>query len=233
MDRDLDNTVVAELLPMWYALPEGFHPVDLAQEPGTRMDAHYDALARIYPAATSKQLITSVLSFEATLSKLVEEGLVHFSSFTLRTDDGLLLTGTCNIVVADRPMGDPNLYPRAVLDAQPDGGGRGEHRGIVELPAGLAAVVVSDTVIPVPGVFFGVPENGATEVLSVSFHMAFPRLPKAVVVTLSTEEFQAQEEFLELATVVAGGISFTAPQLKQGRGPLADEETAAATSPFG
>ncbi|MGX1477883.1 UNVERIFIED_CONTAM: hypothetical protein RKD50_006691 [Streptomyces canus] len=31
------------------------------------------------------------------------------------------------------------------------------------------------------------------------------------MVSLSTEVFEAQEEFLELATLVAAGVSFTAP----------------------
>ncbi|MCB5910168.1 hypothetical protein [Streptomyces pinistramenti] len=147
----------------------------------------------------------------------------------MRTDADLLLTGTCQISVVDRPAGDPHLFARHTLDAHTEDGA-GLRKGIVELPAGLAAVVVSDAVIPVPGAFFGVPADGAAEVLSVSFQMAFPRVPQAVVVVLSTEEREAQEEFLELATVVAGGISFTAPPRPS---TLAEEHTAAAASPFG
>ncbi|MCX4637733.1 hypothetical protein HEP86_02775 [Streptomyces sp. RPA4-5] len=219
----------AGLLPMWYTLPEGFHPIDVSGDAAARMDGNYDALAQICPSATQRQLITSVFSFEAALSKLAEDGLVHLSSFTLCTDDDLLLTGTCQISVADRPPGDPNLFARSVLDAHPDGG-TSLQKGVIELPAGIAAVVVSDAVVPVPGAFFGVPTDGAAEVLSVSFQMAFPRTPQAVAVTLSTEELGAQEEFLELATVVAGGISFSAPQHPS---TLAEENTAAAASPFG
>lgn len=127
-----------------------------------------------------------------------------------RTDDDLLLTGTCQISVADRPPGDPNLFARSVLDAHPDGG-TSLQKGIIELPAGIAAVVVSDAVVPVPGAFFGVPTDGAAEVLSVSFQMAFPRTPQAVAVILSTEELGAQEEFLELATVVVEAVSPSVP----------------------
>ncbi|MGX1759286.1 hypothetical protein ACWIG5_20605 [Streptomyces lydicus] len=229
MLEDPTVTSPAELLPMWYTLPEGFRPIETSGDAETRMDANHETLARIYPSATPEQLVASVLSFEAALSKLADEGLVHISPFTLCTDDGLLLTGLCQIFVVDRPPGDPNLYLRRAIESHPDSG-ENLRKAIVPLPAGLAAVVVSDAVVPVPGAFFGVPTDSAAEVLSVSFEMAFPRLPQAVLVTLSTEELEAQEEFLELATVVAGGISFTMPQ--QIPSTLIEEYTAPA-SPFG
>ncbi|MFF4630904.1 hypothetical protein [Streptomyces griseorubiginosus] len=58
------------------------------------------------------------LGFEAALGRLVEDGLVRFSSFVLRND--------------------------------------GDHKAVVPLPAGLAAVVVADQAVTVPGTLFGV-----------------------------------------------------------------------------
>jgi hypothetical protein len=197
-------------LPLWYTLPEGFRPVELSADPEERLEAHYTALAELCPDATTGQLVASALGFEAALGRLVADGLVHFSSFVLRTDDDLLLTGICQISVTDRPAGDPHLYPHSALRAHPDQ--PGTHKGIVPLPAGLAAVVVADQVVTVPGALFGVEGESTSAVRTATFHLAFPRVPQAVVVSLSTEVFEAEEEFLELATLVAAGISFTAPR---------------------
>ncbi|MFJ9007410.1 hypothetical protein [Streptomyces canus] len=196
-------------LPLWYTLPEGFRPVDLSADPEERMEAHYTALAELCPDATNGQLVASALGFEAALGRLVEDGLVHFSSFVLRTDDRLLLTGICQISVTDRPAGDPHLYPHSALRAHPDQ--PDTHKAVVELPSGLAAVVVADQAVTVPGALFGVEGESTSAVRTATFHLAFPRIPQAVVVSLSTEIFEAEEEFLELATLVAAGISFTAP----------------------
>jgi hypothetical protein len=214
-------------LPLWYTLPEGFRPVDLSADPEERLEAHYSALAELCPDATTGQLVASALGFEAALGRLVEDGLVHFSSFLLRTDDRLLLTGICQISVTDRPAGDPHLYPHSALRAHPDQ--PDTHKAVVELPAGLAAVVVADQAVTVPGALFGVEGESTSAVRTATFHLAFPRIPQAVVVSLSTEVFEAEEEFLELATLVAAGISFTAPT------PAREPKTAvtAAASPFG
>ncbi|MDQ1067235.1 hypothetical protein [Streptomyces canus] len=197
-------------LPLWYTLPEGFRPVELSADPEERLEAHYTALAELCPDATTGQLVASALGFEAALGRLVEDGLVHFSSFVLRTDDDLLLTGICQISVTDRPAGDPHLYPHSALRAHPDQ--PDTHKGVVELPSGLAAVVVADQAVTVPGALFGVEGESTSAVRTATFHLAFPRIPQAVVVSLSTEVFEAQEEFLELATLMAAGISFTAPK---------------------
>ncbi|UGY93913.1 hypothetical protein [Streptomyces gobiensis] len=215
MLKDAGITSAAVPLPLWYMLPEGFHPIDISGDLVTRMDENYESLSRLYPSASPEQIVASVLSFEAVLSKMVVDGLVHVSSFALNTEENLLLTGLCQISVVDRAPGDPNLYAHDVLESHPDSGAD-VHKGIVPLPAGLATVVVSDQVVPVPGVFFGVPSDREAEVRSVSFHIAFPRMPQAVVLSLSTEVFEVEEEFLELATLVAGGISFTAPLADHG-----------------
>ncbi|WP_328978572.1 hypothetical protein [Streptomyces canus] len=214
-------------LPLWYTLPEGFRPVDLSADPEERMEAHYTALAELCPDATNGQLVASALGFEAALGRLVEDGLVHFSSFVLRTDDRLLLTGICQISVTDRPAGDPHLYPHSALRAHPDQ--PDTHKAVVELPSGLAAVVVADQAVTVPGALFGVEGESTSAVRTATFHLAFPRIPQAVVVSLSTEIFEAEEDFLELATLVAAGISFTAPT------PAREPKTAVAVahSPFG
>lgn len=230
MIQESETLSTAELLPLWYTLPAGFHPIDLSGAIEERMETNYGGLTGLYPGATPEQLVASILSFEATLSKLIEDGLVHFSSFTLWTEDDFLLTGICQISVVDRPSGDPNLYPRSVLEAHPEQS-PDVHKGVVELPAGLAAVVVADQVVPVPGVFFGVPTDSTSAVRSATFHIAFPRVPQAVVVSLSTEVFDAQEEFLELATLVAAGISFTAP--RPGQDPSAREAPTSVASDFG
>ncbi|MEU1479233.1 hypothetical protein [Streptomyces sp. NPDC005760] len=213
-------------LPLWYTLPEGFRPVELSAEPEERMEANYTALAELCPDATTGQLVASTLAFEAALGRLVADGLVHFSSFVLRTDDDLLLTGICQIAVTDRPAGDPHLYPHSALRAHPDQ--PDTHKGIVPLPAGLAAVVVADQAVTVPGALFGVEGESTSAVRTATFHLAFPRIPQAVVVSLSTEVFEAEEEFLELATLVAAGISFTAPE--PARVPVS---APAGASPFG
>ncbi|MEU0028147.1 hypothetical protein [Streptomyces sp. NPDC006335] len=213
-------------LPLWYTLPEGFRPVELSADPEERLEAHYTALAELCPDATTGQLVASALGFEAALGRLVADGLVHFSSFVLRTDDDLLLTGICQISVTDRPAGDPHLYPHSALRAHPDQ--PGTHKGVVPLPAGLAAVVVADQAVTVPGALFGVEGESTSAVRTATFHLAFPRVPQAVVVSLSTEVFEAEEEFLELATLVAAGISFTAPRPD----PLPKAAPVAA-SPFG
>ncbi|MFD8592821.1 hypothetical protein ACFV1B_25295 [Streptomyces sp. NPDC059637] len=219
-----------QLLPLWYTLPEGFDPIDLSGVPEERMEANYQGISDLYPSATKEQLTASVLSFEVALGRMVEEGLVHISSFALGTEDGILLTGLCQIFVVERPPGDPNLYPRAALEAHPDEG-PGVHKGIVPLPAGLAAVVVSDRTVQVPGVFFGVPTDSTSAVRTASFQIAFPRIPQAVVVTLSTEVIEAEEEFLELATLVAAGVSFTAPRPVRALPEQAD--AGVEPSPFG
>jgi hypothetical protein len=215
------------LLPLWYTLPKGFRPVDLSADPEERMEAHCTALGELCPDATTGQLVASALAFEAALGRLVEDGLVHFSSFVLRTDDDLLLTGICQISVTDRPAGDPHLYPHSALRAHPDQ--PDTHKAVVELPSGLAAVVVADQAVTVPGTLFGVEGESTSAVRTATFHLAFPRIPQAVVVSLSTEIFEAEEDFLELATLVAAGISFTAPT------PAREPKTvaAAAHSPFG
>ncbi|MET7735440.1 hypothetical protein ABZT02_29350 [Streptomyces sp. NPDC005402] len=215
-------------LPLWYTVPEGFRPVELWSDPEERLEAHYTALAELCPDATTGQLVASALGFEAALGRLVADGLVHFSSFVLRTDDDLLLTGICQISVTDRPAGDPHLYPHSALRAHPDQ--PDTHKAVVPLPAGLAAVVVADQAVTVPGALFGVEGVSTSAVRTATFHLAFPRIPQAVVVSLSTEVFEAEEEFLELATLVAAGISFTAP-----KPPTREPETAGtgATSPFG
>jgi hypothetical protein len=213
-------------LPLWYTLPEGFRPVELSADPEERLEAHYTALAELCPDATTGQLVASALGFEAALGRLVADGLVHFSSFVLRTDDDLLLTGICQISVTDRPAGDPHLYPHSALRAHPDQ--PDTHKGIVPLPAGLAAVVVADQAVTVPGALFGVEGESTSAVRTATFHLAVPRVPQAVVVSLSTEVFEVEEEFLELATLVAAGISFTAPRPD----PL-PKAVPVAASPFG
>ncbi|MGD6742944.1 hypothetical protein ACOKM3_13985 [Streptomyces sp. BH106] len=219
-----------ELLPLWYTLPEGFYPVDLSADAEERLESNYATMAELCPEAATEQLVASVLSFEAALGKLVEDGLVHFSSFALRTDDDLLLTGICQISVTDRPAGDPNLYPRSALRSHPDQ--PDTYKAVVPLPVGLAAAVVADQAISVPGVFFGVEGESTSAVRTVTFYIAFPQIPQAVVVSLSTEDFEAEEEFLELATLVAAGISFTPP--KRDLAPETGREgTALERSPFG
>lgn len=230
MTDTTDTTDTAVPLPLWYTLPEGFDPVDLSVDVEERLETNYNALAGLYPDTSVHQLVAGVLSFEAVLDRLLEDGLVHISSFTLRTDDDVLLTGLCQISVVDRPAGDPNLYPRSALEAHPDQ--PDTHKAVVPLPAGLAGVVVTDQAVPVPGVFFGVEGDSTSAVRTATFHIAFPRLSQAVVVSLSTEIYEAEEDFLELATLVAAGISFTAPR------PVpdawtADGEAAVAPSPFG
>ncbi|MFH8749827.1 hypothetical protein ACH4GK_06155 [Streptomyces rimosus] len=212
MQPDLRSSAPAEPIPLWYVLPDGFHPVDLAADPQPRMEESFDRLSAVHPSATTDQLVAGVLSFESALARMVTDGLVHFSSFALRTEDDGLLTGLCQIFVVDRAPGDPNLYPRQVLKAQrTDDAASALHRAIVPLPCGPAAVTVADRVVPVPGACFGVAADGATEVRSVTFDIAFPGAPEAAALTLTTEALEYEEEFLEIATLVAAGISFTPP----------------------
>ncbi|WP_162952003.1 hypothetical protein [Streptomyces griseorubiginosus] len=86
----------------------------------------------------------SALGFDAALGRLVEEGLVRFSSFVLRKD--------------------------------------GDHKAVVPLPAGLAAVVVADQAVTVHGALFGVEGKSMSAVRTATFQLAFPRTPQAVVV---------------------------------------------------
>ncbi|MFF7279186.1 hypothetical protein [Streptomyces griseorubiginosus] len=128
--------------------------------------------------------------------------------------------------MTDRPARDPHLYPHSALRAHPEQ--PGTHKAVFPLPAGLAAVVVADQAVTVPGALFGVEGESTSAVRTATFQLAFPRIPQAVVVSLSTEVSEAEKEFLELATLVAAGISFTPPT------PAAREPKASATaSPFG
>ncbi|ARF55624.1 hypothetical protein [Streptomyces gilvosporeus] len=229
MPEESPNTELVELIPLWFTLPEGFHPVDLSSDAERRMEAHYNQLEQTFPSVTPEQLVAAVLSYEAIVGEIAEEGLVHLSSFMLRTEDDTFLSGLCQISVVDRAPGDANLYPRKALETHPDSS-RGLQKGIVELPAGVAAVVVSAQEAPLPGAFFGVEDDSVSQVLSATFQIAFPHLPQAAIVNMSTENLEAQEEFLELATLVAAGISFTAPQTLTA--PEA-EARAAMASPFG
>ncbi|WP_330264080.1 hypothetical protein [Streptomyces griseorubiginosus] len=120
--------------------------------------------------------------------------------------------------MTDRPARDPHLYPHSALRAHPEQ--PGTHKAVLPLPAGLAAVVVADQAVTVPGALFGVEGESTSAVRTATFQL--------VVVSLSTEVSEAEKEFLELATLVAAGISFTPPT------PAAREPKASATaSPFG
>ncbi|MER6245220.1 hypothetical protein [Streptomyces griseorubiginosus] len=112
------------------------------------------------------------LGFEAALGRLVEDGLVRFSSFVLRKN--------------------------------------GDHKAVVRLPAGLAAVVVADQAVTVHGALFGVEGEIMSAVRTATFQLAFPPDAARRWWSLSTEIFEAEEEF-EPATLVSAGISFTAP----------------------
>lgn len=81
----------------------------------------------------------------------------------------------------------------------------------MELPAGIAAVIVGGYEMSVPGMLFGIEEDTVSRVRTVTFQLAFPHLPEAVSISFATEDLEHGEEFLELATVFAGGISFTEP----------------------
>lgn len=197
-------------LPLWYRVPEGFHPIDLEQDPDERLEQTADALARVYPLATREQLVATTLGFELTLARVTSAGVVFFSSFVLRTEEDELVAGICQLSVAERPLGDPNLYPLNVLEAAspPE---QGVHQGIVELPGGLAAVTVAGHETSVPGVLFGVEGVVSSLVRTVTFQMAMPHSPEAVTISFATEDLEHDDEFLELATVFAAGVSFRRP----------------------
>ncbi|SCK36002.1 hypothetical protein [Streptomyces sp. WMMB 322] len=198
-----------EPIPLWYRIPEGFRPIDFEQPPEERFDQVVADLSELHPSATPEQIAVTALSFEASLAKLVDDGVVHFSSFLLRTDDELV-SGVCQIAVVPRPPGDSHLYPLSVLESQ-DPPPKGTHQGLVELPAGVAAVIVAGHEMAVPGMVFGIEEDTLSRVRTVTFQLAFPYTPEAVSISFATEDLEHGDEFLELATVFAGGVSFTAP----------------------
>ncbi|EST37432.1 hypothetical protein N566_13210 [Streptomycetaceae bacterium MP113-05] len=209
-------------LPLWYRVPDGFHPIDLDEDSEERLEQTAQALARVYPSATREQLVATTLGFELTLAKAASAGVVFFSSFVLRTEEDEPVAGICQLSVAERPPGDPNLYPLNVLEAAapPE---QGVHQGIVELPGGPAAVTVAGHETSVPGVLFGVEGNVSSLVRTVTFQMAVPRSREAVTIFFATEDLEHDDEFLELATVFAAGVSFTQPPK-----PPSEEEVAAA-----
>ncbi|OEV31039.1 hypothetical protein AN219_07290 [Streptomyces nanshensis] len=202
--------IVPEPIPLWYRIPEGFRPIDFAQPPEERFDQVVADLSELHPSATREQIAVTALSFEASLAKLADDGVVHFSSFLLRTDDDELVSGVCQIAVVQRPPGDPHLYPLSVLESN-DPPPKGTHQGLVELPAGVAAVIVAGHEMSVPGVLFGIEEDTLSRVRTVTFQLAFPYTAEAVSISFATEDLEHGDEFLELATVFAAGVSFTAP----------------------
>ncbi|NLU66043.1 hypothetical protein [Streptomyces sp. HNM0574] len=209
-DAPQDSEPPGDPIPLWYRIPDGFHPVDFARLPEERLEEVVADLGGVYTGATREQLVAAALSFEVTLARLADEGVVHFSSFLLRTEGDELVSGVCQIAVVERPPGDPHMYPLSVLRDE-DALETGTHQGIVELPAGLAAVTVSGHEVTVPGAAFGVAEDSVSRLRTVTFQLAFPHVAEAVSVSLATEDLTHDDEFLELATVFAAGISFTPP----------------------
>ncbi|WP_141747446.1 hypothetical protein [Streptomyces nanshensis] len=202
--------IVPEPIPLWFRVPEGFQPIDFEQPPEERFDQVVANLSELHPSATPEQVAVTALSFEASLAKLADDGVVHFSSFLLRTDDDELVSGVCQIAVMQRPPGDPHLYPLSVLESN-EPPPKGTHQGLVELPAGVAAVIVAGHEMSVPGMLFGIEEDTLSQVRTVTFQLAFPHTPEAVSISFATEDLEHGDEFLELATVFAGSVSFTAP----------------------
>ncbi|CAM5616723.1 putative protein OS=Streptomyces rimosus subsp. rimosus (strain ATCC / DSM 40260 / JCM 4667 / NRRL 2234) OX=1265868 GN=SRIM_008205 PE=4 SV=1 [Streptomyces rimosus subsp. rimosus] len=69
MRPDLPASAPGEPIPLWYVLPDGFHPVDLAADPQPRMEESFDRLSAAHPSATTDQLVAGVLSFESALGR--------------------------------------------------------------------------------------------------------------------------------------------------------------------
>lgn len=205
-------------VPLWYRLPDGFTEVDLQAEPQERLAAARAAMTQLYEGVPTESVDAALESFEFMLGGLVEDGLVHFSSFLLRSDspppagseDAGLISGTCQMFVGDRPPGDPHLFATDMLEQYPEESPQ-LNKGLVELECGTAAVVAWLRAVDSPAEYFGVEEGPVQPVYSVSFHVAVPRSTRAVSVVLSTEDLDYQEEFLEIATAVAMGVRVTPP----------------------
>ncbi|WP_030246422.1 hypothetical protein [Streptomyces sp. NRRL S-350] len=197
--------------PLWLTLPEGFTAVDLDEDLGDRMARAAESLDALFPDTAGEQKLGAVIAAETALQAQLREGVVHVSSCLVRAEDGEPVHGMFAVFLRPRDPDAPGDYPARVAEqlaaAWPDA-----DVGVVELPAGRAALAARDLAVPVPGAVWGVPESTVSTVRQLELLIPHPWSPHVVAVVFTTEDLDHWDEWLPLLATAVRGITFHPPR---------------------
>jgi hypothetical protein len=203
--------MTTETPSLWLSLPEGFTGIDLAADPGDRMERMVDGLSAGFSAARPEQTLSVAIAAETALQAQLREGVVHFSVCLAQASDGTPVLGTFSLFIRPEELGPPGSYPQRVAEqlaaAWPEA-----DVGVLVLPIGRTAVSVRDQLVPVPGVVYDVPESAVTTVRQVEFLIPHPWSPHVVAAVFTTEQVEYWEEWLSAVAAAVNGISFYPPR---------------------
>ncbi|MEU8924963.1 hypothetical protein AB0D10_29170 [Kitasatospora sp. NPDC048545] len=203
--------MAAEAPPLWVSLPVGFTGIDLAAEPGDRMERMAIGLDAAFSDAGPEQKLSLVVAAETALQAQLREGAVHLSVCLARASDGAPVLGMFALFVRPEELGAPGSYPRRVAEELGDAWPEADV-GVLELPVGRTAVAVRDLPVPVPGTVYGVPESIVTTVRQTEFLIPHPWSPHVVAAVFTTEQVEYWEEWLPAVAAAVSGISFYPPR---------------------
>ncbi|MER7671087.1 hypothetical protein ABTY61_21850 [Kitasatospora sp. NPDC096128] len=200
-----------EIPPLWLTLPGGFTALDLAEDLDDRTARTAAALDAAFPRTRPEQRLSAVIAAETALQAQLRAGAVHLSGCLVRAEDGEPVHGMLAVFVRPQELGPRGSYPdRAaaeLAEAWPD-----TDVGVVDLPAGRAALAARELTVPVPGVVWGVARSTVSTVRQLELLVPHPWSPHVVAAVFTTEDVAYWSEWLPLLAAAFRGISFHPPR---------------------
>ncbi|MEU9078975.1 hypothetical protein ACFYUY_18780 [Kitasatospora sp. NPDC004745] len=197
--------------PLWITLPGGFTAIDLDEDPGDRMARSAERLDTLFPGVGAEQKLGAVIAAETALQAQLREGAVHVSSCLVRAVDGEPLHGVLTVFLRPEDTGPVGSYPARVAEELAELW-PGADVGVVDHPAGRAALSARQVAVPVPGAVWGVTESTVSTVRQLELLLPHPWSPHVVAAVFTTEDVDHWDEWLPLLATALRGISFHPPR---------------------
>jgi hypothetical protein len=180
--------------PLTFALPQGFHPVDLSAPPDRRADLLYDKL----PWLTPEQRVNVVLANQYGVERMIEEGVIYAASFVGRSERDQTAATTAQFTVLLKDAGDRTGRQLAtILDAV-----RQERKNcaaqLIDLAIGRAVAVVEDDRFATPVDILGRPQRNVHNVRQIQLIYPLADRGKLVFFGLATECLRDWDDYVAM-----------------------------------
>ncbi|MFI9104724.1 hypothetical protein ACIGXA_29845 [Streptomyces fildesensis] len=205
-----------DIPPMWFVVPEGFHPLPIAATPEERAAGAADFVRELFPNGDD-DLWTPAALFYAGLAELMTEGGLAFSAMGLfGIDDGGIAhcSFTVSAVESDHPSVEvAALGLREIMTRDPLNDARW-----LDLPCGPAVSAVSMREITIGGEMTATGEDASLLTGQIQVYVPFPTGPFTAVFTLDTAAVDYWGEISDMTVAILRTVSFTPPEEQAAEG---------------
>lgn len=190
--------------PLKFALPHGFHPIDMSEPPDRRAERLYDQLSGLTP----EQRVPVVLANQYAVERMMEEGVIYAASFVGRSERDSTAATTAQFTVLLKDATDRRgRQLETILDSL-----RQERKNceaqLVDLTIGRCVVVVEDDRFSTAGDILGRPENRVHHVRQIQVIYPLTDRGKLAFFGLSTECLRDWDDYVEMMAEISKTISW-------------------------